>query len=113
MKTVEQLQAQIDAMHLAIKMEALQMIRTIMDRHGLTVDDLISKSQSKRLKVQVPQLGKLPKLNGKTPATGRKRGPQPPKYRNPKTGETWTGLARPPAWIKDVKNRDKFLIERA
>jgi DNA-binding protein H-NS len=112
MKTVEQLQAQIDALHLAIRMEALQQIRAIMDRHGLTVDDLVTKSQGKRLKVQVPELGKLPKLNGKTPGTGQKRGPQPAKYRNPKTGETWSGLARPPAWIKDVKNRAKFLIEK-
>ncbi|WP_342802414.1 H-NS family nucleoid-associated regulatory protein [Paraburkholderia panacisoli] len=29
---------------------------------------------------------------------------------NPKTGETWSGHARPPAWIKDVKDRSKFLI---
>ncbi|SOE64271.1 H-NS histone family protein [Caballeronia arationis] len=28
---------------------------------------------------------------------------------NPKTGETWSGHARPPAWIRDVKDRTKFL----
>ncbi|HDR9248823.1 H-NS histone family protein [Burkholderia vietnamiensis] len=32
------------------------------------------------------------------------------KYHNPKTGETWSGRGRAPAWIKDAKNRDRFLI---
>lgn len=33
-----------------------------------------------------------------------------PKYRDPKTGETWSGRGRAPAWI-DGKNRDRFLIQ--
>jgi len=37
-------------------------------------------------------------------------GKLPPKYRDPKTGATWSGHARPPTWIKDVKDRSKFLI---
>ncbi|TKC87802.1 H-NS histone family protein [Trinickia terrae] len=32
-----------------------------------------------------------------------------PKYRNPKTGQTWSGRGRVPAWIG--KNRERFLIE--
>ncbi|MCO8589765.1 H-NS family nucleoid-associated regulatory protein [Burkholderia multivorans] len=32
----------------------------------------------------------------------------PPKYRNPKTGETWSGRGRAPAWLG--KNRTRFLI---
>jgi DNA-binding protein H-NS len=34
----------------------------------------------------------------------------PPKYRNPKTGETWSGRGRAPGWLAG-KNRDKFLID--
>ena len=34
------------------------------------------------------------------------------KYRDPKTGKTWTGRGKPPAWIAGVKNRDPYLIER-
>lgn len=34
------------------------------------------------------------------------------KYRNPKTGETWSGRGRAPVWIKDAKNRDRFLINK-
>jgi len=33
----------------------------------------------------------------------------PPKYRNPKTGQTWSGRGRAPIWIG--KNRARFLIE--
>ncbi|HKR40439.1 MAG TPA: H-NS histone family protein [Paraburkholderia sp.] len=34
----------------------------------------------------------------------------PPKYRDPKTGATWSGRGRPPDWIKNAKNRDRFLF---
>ncbi|WP_408475216.1 H-NS family nucleoid-associated regulatory protein [Paraburkholderia strydomiana] len=27
--------------------------------------------------------------------------PAAPKYRNPETGETWSGRGRAPRWIKD------------
>lgn len=33
------------------------------------------------------------------------------KYRDPKTGKTWTGRGKPPAWIAGVKNRDAYLID--
>ena len=32
-----------------------------------------------------------------------------PKYRNPETGDTWTGRGREPGWIKG-KNRDEFAL---
>ncbi|CAG9191635.1 DNA-binding protein H-NS [Paraburkholderia tropica] len=34
----------------------------------------------------------------------------PARYRDPKTGATWSGRGRAPNWIKDAKNRDRFLI---
>lgn len=51
-------------------------------------------------------------------ATGRKRAASAgrrvsagvAKYRDPKTGQTWTGHGRPPAWIVSAKDRDAFLI---
>jgi DNA-binding protein H-NS len=51
-----------------------------------------------------------PKVSAKAADKAALKGKLPPKYRNPKTGETWSGHARPPAWIKDVKDRSKFLI---
>ncbi|MFP4829398.1 H-NS family nucleoid-associated regulatory protein [Paraburkholderia sp. BR10879] len=41
------------------------------------------------------------------------RGPQPPKYRDPKTGATWSGRGIAPAWLAGAKDRSKFLIEKA
>jgi DNA-binding protein H-NS len=38
------------------------------------------------------------------------RGPVAAKYRDPKTGETWSGRGRAPSWIKD-KDKTKFLID--
>ncbi len=47
-------------------------------------------------------------------AKGRKAGtPVAAKYQNAKTGETWSGRGRAPAWIKDVKDRSRFLIAGA
>lgn len=36
-----------------------------------------------------------------------------PRYRDPKTGATWTGHGRAPGWIANAKNRDSFLIAAA
>jgi DNA-binding protein H-NS len=40
------------------------------------------------------------------------RGVIAPKYRDPESGATWSGLARPPAWIRD-RDRSAFLINGA
>ena len=39
-----------------------------------------------------------------------KKLPPAPKYRDPKTGATWTGRGKPPTWIVG-KDRDHFLID--
>ncbi len=39
-----------------------------------------------------------------------KKGAGIPKYRDPKSGKTWTGHGKPPNWIASAKNRDAFLI---
>jgi hypothetical protein len=41
------------------------------------------------------------------------RGPQPALYADPKTGATWSGRGRAPAWIASAKDRSKFLIAEA
>jgi len=38
------------------------------------------------------------------------RGVSAAKYRDPATGATWSGRGRAPNWIRDAKNRDRFLI---
>ncbi|BBE10351.1 MAG: DNA-binding protein H-NS [Glomeribacter sp. 1016415] len=43
------------------------------------------------------------------PSRAGAKAPQPPKYKNPRTGQTWSGRGKPPHWIAG-KNKDKFLI---
>ncbi|MEA3124316.1 MAG: hypothetical protein QOD67_1335 [Caballeronia sp.] len=38
------------------------------------------------------------------------RGPQPAMYKDPKSGATWSGRGRAPAWLAGAKDRAKFLI---
>ena len=40
----------------------------------------------------------------------RKTGGLPAKYRDPKTGATWSGRGRAPTWLG--KRRERFLIEQ-
>jgi DNA-binding protein H-NS len=64
-------------------------IRTKVAEYGLTEKDIFGRqrrAQAKRAFTGIPQ------------------------YRDPKTGAEWTGHGRAPAWIKDVKDRTKFLI---
>ncbi len=35
------------------------------------------------------------------------------KYRDPKTGATWSGRGRAPGWIANVKDRTRFLVDAA
>jgi len=42
---------------------------------------------------------------------GRPRASVAPKYRDPETGNTWSGRGKPPKWIAG-QDRDHFLIEK-
>lgn len=35
------------------------------------------------------------------------------KYRDPKTGKTWTGFGKAPGWIAKARSRDRFLIDQS
>lgn len=48
-------------------------------------------------------------FSSKRSASRKKTGGLPPKYRDPKTGATWSGRGRAPAWLG--KRRDRFLIQ--
>lgn len=48
-------------------------------------------------------------LSAKTKAKAKGRRTVEPKYQDPKTGATWTGRGRAPAWIAG-KNYERFLI---
>ena len=84
----------------------LTKIRDLMHKHGLTVADIEGFVARRR--------GRKPgatqaKVAAKTPRATAHR--VAPKYADPKTGATWSGRGLAPLWIRDVKDRSKFLIE--
>ncbi|HVE10115.1 MAG TPA: H-NS histone family protein [Paraburkholderia sp.] len=62
---------------------------------------------------QIAEYGLTPQDLGFAAAARRgrppKKAPLPPKYRDPKTGSTWSGRGKPPKWIAG-KSRERFLI---
>jgi hypothetical protein len=79
-------------------------IRESIATFGLTVEHLFGRG-AKALK---PVAGKA---LGSGKAT--RKGAGIPKYRHPKTGNTWTGFGKAPGWIASARNRDKFLINQS
>jgi DNA-binding protein H-NS len=109
---MKKLQAQADALITKKAQAAVDQIRKIMLAYGLTTEDIEVKAKAKRQAKTVD--GSASKLKVKVKvkvANSLKRG-TPPQYLHTKTGATWTGHGRAPAWIANVKDRSKFLIAR-
>ncbi|MFJ1214926.1 H-NS histone family protein [Burkholderia pyrrocinia] len=96
MATYKELKAKMDA--LAEQTEAARIaefqavvedIRAKVAEYGITEKDIFGRQRGGRTAKAVVEA----------------------KYRDPKTGATWSGRGRAPAWIKDAKNRDRFLIQ--
>src|ERR1700682_3301000 len=126
MVTLEQVQSQIakvqkQAEELLRKKKASVIADTkaLLAKHGLTTADIEShngtaKGGEKRgPKPGFKRVGKSAAAAPTKKAASQTKGKLPAKYMNPKTGETWSGHARPPSWIKNVKDRSKFLIAGA
>jgi DNA-binding protein H-NS len=77
----------------------ISQIKSLMAEHGLSLADLSGKAA-----------GGTPKAPKTSAAAGRKVAP---KYRNPATGETWTGRGLQPNWVKAAVASGKKLEEFA
>jgi DNA-binding protein H-NS len=121
---IAKLQLQADAIAAKQVSAVLNEITTLMAKHGVTSADIDAHLSTKKRRGR--PAGKKTATRAAVKTNGKKRGRPskastssagksklPAKYLNPKTGETWSGWARPPAWIKDVKDRTKFLIDGA
>jgi DNA-binding protein H-NS len=70
---------------------AVAKVREIVAEYGLTAQDV------------------FPGRAGKASAAKLGSGKVAAKYRDPATGQTWTGRGKAPKWI-DGQNREQFLI---
>ncbi|MGU7782616.1 H-NS histone family protein [Burkholderia sp. PU8-34] len=105
---IAKLQKQAEAMVAKQATAGLEKIRELMEKHGLTIADVegfVGRKRGRRAgtAAAVKKAGAAKQTKRVVPA----------KYLNAKTGETWSGRGRAPAWIKDVKDRSRFLIEAA
>ncbi|MCR4470449.1 H-NS histone family protein [Burkholderia sp. SCN-KJ] len=105
---IAKLQKQAETMVAKQASAGLEKIRELMEKHGLTVADVESFVGRRRGRRAGTAAGVK-----KAAAADQSKRVVPAKYLNPKTGETWSGRGRAPAWIKDVKNRSLFLIDAA
>ena len=71
---------------------AVEKVRSIMNEFGLTPEDIFPGQRRRR---------RTSSLAGSKVA---------PKYRDPSTGNTWTGRGKPPKWIEG-RDRSLFLIK--
>ena len=97
MATYKQLTAQLEKLHKEVAAarekeiaQAIAEIRQQIAEYDLTAEELGLTSQGK------------PGRKAASASVAR--------YRNPKTGETWSGRGRSPGWLAG-KNRQRFLIE--
>src|SRR5258708_7860427 len=103
---MKKLQAQADSLIAKKAQAAVDQIRKLMLAHGLTTEDIEARAKGKReAKAANRSTSKV-----KAKAASSLKSETPPKYLHPKTGATWTGHGRAPAWIAEAKDRSKFLI---
>ncbi|SEK01309.1 H-NS family nucleoid-associated regulatory protein [Paraburkholderia diazotrophica] len=97
---IQKLQQQADAIASQKSTAALESIRSLMARHNLTTADIDAHlGHRKRGRPSLKSAGV------QTKGVAR--------YRDPKTGATWTGHGRAPAWIAGAKDRNKYLVPGA
>ncbi|WP_321938081.1 H-NS family nucleoid-associated regulatory protein [Burkholderia cepacia] len=98
---IAKLQAQAEALVQKESSGAMEKIHGLMQKYGITTTDIESFIGGK----------KRGRKSSETAAL--KQSAATAKYRDPKTGATWTGRGRAPAWIANAKDRTKFLVEAA
>lgn len=101
-KEIVRLQKQAEALKAKQRAPIIKAIVRDMRDYQITPDDITAAFNSKSRKPAKPVDTKPKKT-------------VPPKFKNPETGDTWTGRGKPPRWITDAETagtpRDHFLIQ--
>jgi DNA-binding protein H-NS len=94
---IAKLQAQAAEVAKKESSAVFEKIGDLMKKHGLTTEDIAAHFRSSTAAHSAKASTKSTAHAGAA------------KYRDPKTGATWTGHGRAPAWIAKAKDRSKFL----
>ncbi|MDT4863106.1 H-NS histone family protein [compost metagenome] len=86
--------AQLEQLRATEVPKVVEEIQQLMQEYDLSIEDIAGKPSVEPAARAV--------------RTKTKAAP-PPRYRNPKTGQTWSGRGRAPAWIG--KKPERFLID--
>ncbi|AQV96999.1 DNA-binding protein [Cupriavidus necator] len=92
------LEAQIEAARATEVASVIEQIRGLMTQYGLTQEDVAPRRRR----------GRPAGAASASASASAEKEPLPPKYLDPKTGKTWSGRGRTPAWLG--KNPKRFLI---
>ncbi|KAF7963132.1 DNA-binding protein [Cupriavidus sp. UYMU48A] len=90
------LEAQIEEARASELASVIEQIRELMMRYELSQDDIALRRRRGRPAVVA--------------SASAERRPLPPKYTDPKTGKTWSGRGRTPAWLG--KRPERFLTSQ-
>jgi len=91
LKQREALEQQITEARRRELSDAVSQVRALVSEYGLTQQDVFPSGRS---------------ATARSSTSGTKVAP---KYRDPATGQTWTGRGKAPKWIQN-ENREKFAI---
>ena len=94
LKQREALEQQINEARRSELASAVAQVRSLVAEYGLTAQDVFPAGRG------------AGKGGARSSTAGTKVAP---KYRNPATGETWTGRGKAPKWIQN-ESREKFAI---
>ncbi|MGN8112399.1 H-NS family nucleoid-associated regulatory protein [Paraburkholderia sp. 22098] len=81
--------------------------------HGRAPGWIASAKDRSKFLVEGNTVSSAPAAKKSAKAGNYVRGPQPALYADPRTGATWSGRGRAPAWIANAKDRSRFLIDGA
>lgn len=102
LKAQEQLAAKIANLQRAERADDLGKARELVRKHGFTASEL-----------RCPVVPGVVAVEPQEPSESARR-PVAPKYRNPETGDTWTGRGLKPKWVEAAlaagKSLDDLLI---
>jgi DNA-binding protein H-NS len=81
-------------------------VKAMMQSLGVTIEHLGSNFSTAVKKMTGSKMATAKKTRAKRAGAGV------PKYADPKSGQTWTGFGRAPAWIASAKDRTVFLVNK-